>query len=614
MLDIKNYKNIKVVSFDIFDTAIVRDTFRPKDIYDVLENKYGNDFKKIRMQAENISRERNNGECAFDGIYEVLCELTDVFCDKLDEIKKLEIELEIKHIRQNKEIFDFYNSIKDKYKVVFVTDMYLCRDVLQSILKNTGYGEHPIYISQELSINKAQGDLYDYVLNDLGIKGEELLHIGDNYKSDTVSAAKRGIKTYYLINNYDKSFANESVKSKKIIDLYNHPDYPTSFLVKLLTEKENSNADIYNKIGFYWGIIFYNFTKWVLEKADGRRVLFNSRDGYLPFKIAKCIMGVDCDYVFLARRASSFIAFNTDYPINHEKNIYFYNALRFQRVDNVKQLLGCIGLDSQKVHKKILKSGFNGDLDNIEPFKFNSMEIHDKIQNLLLSIEPEIYETCQPKKRQLLDYIDMLNLQTGDVFCDIGYNGSIQYCVELLTDIKLDGKYFEVYKRPIQLDCKKEGFLSNGENLTYGYGGLLETIFSAPHGGVIGYNSCEPLLFEDSNTRIGILNKIHNGIIEFCVKWHRLNQKTKLDISLDVTKAMVMRFLKEPSLEEAKYGLEIPFDNGSEEALENITWFNEDRLKKGRILECYKRSYWKEAFLQILNNSHYAGLAKYLQE
>lgn len=612
MLDLNNYKNLKVISFDIFDTAVVRDTFRPKDIFDVIESKYGNNFKELRIQAEKLVRENDeNNESTLGGIYEVLSELSS--CFPVDEVKNLEVSLEIKFSRPNKEVFDFYSSVKDKYQVIFISDMYLSRDKIKTIVENAGYGDHPVYISGEIGVNKGKGGLFDYVVNDLGIKNEEMLHIGDNYHSDVIVPSQKGINTYYLINNYDKALSNENIRNKKIIDLYHHPDYATSFLVKLLTQKENSDADIYNKIGFYWGAIFYNFTKWVVREAAGRRILFNSRDGYIPFKVAKCIMGIDCDYVFLARRSSSFIAFNTDYPINHEQNLYFYNALRFQRVNNIKQLLGCIGLDSRKVSQKILQSGFNSDEDNIEPFKFNSQEIHEKIQNLLLSIEPEIYELCLPKRQQLLSYIDSLNLKNNDVFCDIGYNGSIQYCVELLTDIKLDGKYFEVYKRPIQLDCKKEGYISNGENLTYGYGGLLETIFSAPHGGVIGYDSCEPLLFEDSGTRINILNKVHNGIIEFCVKWHELNKKTELDISREMIKTMVLRFLKEPSLEEAKYGLEVPFDNGSEEALENITWFNEARIKNGRILECYNRSYWKEAFMQILKNSEYAGLGQFLQ-
>lgn len=321
----------------------------------------------------------------------------------------------------------------------------------------------------------------------------------------------------------------------------------------------------------------------------------------------------NCTYIYLSRRSSSFIGFDCNYPINHEKNLYFYNAFRFQRVDTIKQLLGCIGFDSSKVVEKIKKAGFAGDEDNIEPFKIKKEETHEKIENLLQLIEPELYEHCSIKKQQLLDYIKNLGIKSRDVFCDIGYNGSIQYCMELMTDIKFDGKYFEIYDRKIKLDCKKEGFLSTGKNFTYGYGGLLETIFSAPHGGVIGYNNCEPLFFEDSGMRINILNKIHDGIIEFCLKWHELNKRQKLDIDREIIRSMVMRFLKEPSLKEAFYGQEVPFDNGAEDALENITWFNEDRIKKGRIIECYNRSYWKEAFIKILENSNYAGLIKLIK-
>jgi len=611
-IDLNNYKNLKVISFDIFDTAIIRETFRPKDIFDIIEAKYGNNFKESRMLAEKTAREKQGGECGLDSIYNELGENFTEFKYILDEIKQMEVALEINHSQPNKDILDFYNSVKDHYKIVFTSDMYLPLQIINTLLKNAGYQQHSVYLSGKIGLNKSEGKLFDYLLCDLGIKPEELLHIGDNYASDIVSAQKKGINTYYFINNYDKSHSNKDIADKNIVKLYNHKDFSTSFLTRLLSQKENSSADVYNKIGYYWGIIFYNFTKWVIDEANDRRILFNSRDGYIPHKICQEIMGKNSEYIYISRRSSALIAFNTSYPINHNKNLYFYNTFRFQRVNNIKQLFSCIGLNSQKVLTKIKKAGFTCDEDNIEPFKFNSQEIHEKLESLLISVQSEIYEHCSSKKQAFIDYLDKLDLNNNDIFCDIGYNGSIQYCIELLTDIKLDGKYFEVYKRSIELDCKKQGYLSNGENLTYGYGGLLESIFSAPHGGVIGYDDCSPLFFKDSNKRINILNKVHAGILEFCKDWHKLTKKQDLIIDKDIIKFMVLRFLKEPTLEESKYGLDVPFDNGAEDSLENITWFNEDRIKKGRIKECYSRSYWKEAFLKMLDESEYAGLARFL--
>jgi len=61
MPDIKNYKNIKVISYDIFDPAVFRETFRPKDIFDIIESKYGNYFKELRY-AENLALEKNDAE------------------------------------------------------------------------------------------------------------------------------------------------------------------------------------------------------------------------------------------------------------------------------------------------------------------------------------------------------------------------------------------------------------------------------------------------------------------------------------------------------------------------------------------------------------------------
>ncbi|NLF83442.1 MAG: hypothetical protein GX568_05615, partial [Candidatus Gastranaerophilales bacterium] len=89
MPDLSNYKNLKVISFDIFDTAVIRRTFRPKDIYDVVEGTYGENFKELRMQAEKLAREQNNGECTLDSIYGKLAEIAPAFAGKIEEIKNL---------------------------------------------------------------------------------------------------------------------------------------------------------------------------------------------------------------------------------------------------------------------------------------------------------------------------------------------------------------------------------------------------------------------------------------------------------------------------------------------------------------------------------------------
>ena len=62
------------------------------------------------------------------------------------------------------------------------------------------------------------------------------------------------------------------------------------------------------------------------------------------------------------------------------------------------------------------------------------------------------------------------------------------------------------------------------------------------------------------------------------------------------------RFLKFPTLEEATFGNSELFENGSIDKNESIAWYNRDLIRKGKLRECYNRSYWKEAFKILLKN------------
>lgn len=73
-------------------------------------------------------------------------------------------------------------------KVIFTSDMYLPKDVIQKILDKNGYVQNDkLYLSSEIKLTKARGALYKYVLDDMKLAEKELLHIGDNFQSDVES-------------------------------------------------------------------------------------------------------------------------------------------------------------------------------------------------------------------------------------------------------------------------------------------------------------------------------------------------------------------------------------------------------------------------------------------
>jgi hypothetical protein len=55
-------------------------------------------------------------------------------------------------------------------------------------------------------------------------------------------------------------------------------------------------------------------------------------------------------------------------------------------------------------------------------------------------------------------------------------------------------------------------------------------------------------------------------------------------------------------MEEALFGNQHLFENGSNED-GSMVWFNEKRIREGKLKECYNKSYWKSAFKLLLKNS-----------
>ena len=68
-------------SIDIFDTALFRDVYEPTDIFQLLEDVFGNNFKQKRIDAENRARK----QCDFYNIDQIYSFLPGF--DKQEEIK-----------------------------------------------------------------------------------------------------------------------------------------------------------------------------------------------------------------------------------------------------------------------------------------------------------------------------------------------------------------------------------------------------------------------------------------------------------------------------------------------------------------------------------------------
>lgn len=196
-------KSFDVISFDIFDTLLMRSVSDPLDVFDLVEYKIAKKgvdiqcFKKVRREAEL----RTNGQ----NIYIIYLELQKILGIS-DEIRDLILEEELnceeKVISPRKEIVQIFNEIKKMGKIIIITsDMYLPKKIMTKLLKKNGIeGYDEIYISCEYGRGKVKG-LFDIIKKDFGQC--KYLHIGDDLHADVLSALRYGIEPCGVYKSLD---------------------------------------------------------------------------------------------------------------------------------------------------------------------------------------------------------------------------------------------------------------------------------------------------------------------------------------------------------------------------------------------------------------------------
>ncbi len=189
--------NISIVSFDVFDTLIIRQGIKnPSDVFKLIDTDDLN-FKSKRISAEKSARTNS-------GLEDIkLCDIYDnLFPDdfnKARECEKKEINTEIRVCKANPKALNYFNKIKNSGKrIIIVSDMYLQKETIEKLLKNCNYDvdEVPIYVSSEYGKTKKSGSLFKKVLENEKIDACKVMHIGDNLISDYLNSKRLGMVGY----------------------------------------------------------------------------------------------------------------------------------------------------------------------------------------------------------------------------------------------------------------------------------------------------------------------------------------------------------------------------------------------------------------------------------
>lgn len=310
------------ISFDLFDTLIVRPFFSPVDLFLLLEKKYESLVKSIvpfhdmRVEAEKGARESlshdASEEISLEAIYDQISAVYGIPATVLAQLAEEERRLEIRLSRPRKTAKELFGLAKATGKrIVITSDIYLDESTIRAILTKNGYdGYSRLFVSSTYGVTKRSGNFFPRILDELGIPAKRILHIGDDWTCDYVNPRRYGIRPFFFPKTIDALCNN--VKTHPTNDCYNiarksygvighprglegSPGYRTALALvanryfdnpyRPFHPESDFNADPF-LIGYYpLAMHLLGLTKWILErcrKQNYRRIHFVSRDGYLP--------------------------------------------------------------------------------------------------------------------------------------------------------------------------------------------------------------------------------------------------------------------------------------------------------------------------------------------
>ena len=418
----------------IFDTAIFRNVEVPSDVFLLVSMEIGwNQFADARITAERVAKEKyrqthNSGEVPLKEIYNVLSERYDLNPALIEKEIEFEKYLSVSNL-YFKRLFD--RLIAEEKTIVFTTDSYLPREVIEHILaKNKFVGYKALYVSNELDLSKTEGTLQGHLRQIYGAD-KKIFHIGDNYRSDIKNSKIWGIDTtyYHSVRDVSKPF-----REPKINDL--SQSFYRGIINNALhngTWKETLHYEHGFKVG---GILCAGYCEYINRVIDDKEidlVLFCSRDCEIIHKIYNSFYKkVDNQYIFVSRFALMNIAperFIFDLVDRSLKNSSTENK-------SIKSLLSDLSLS-------ILES-------KLESYGFQAYEKiqNDNISKLKKMISENMDLILEDKKSQILaakKYFEkVIGKHKRILVVDVGWSGSSFSILKYFLEKNLRKK-FEVF-------------------------------------------------------------------------------------------------------------------------------------------------------------------------
>ena len=362
----KDYKNdiidlihaADIVSFDIFDTLLIRKVLFPEDVFLIVEQKGReagipmDSFCEMRKKAQRMD--------PYADIRKIYARLRKDFrwtAETTEKILSIELETERSVICVRKEVADIFNYAVDSgKKVILTSDMYLPAGILETILAENGIrGYSEIFVSCEYRKFKMNG-LFGEVRK---LSHGRIIHIGDSYEADydpcfaeqirsvIIPSVKDLARTRGWGNCFDHTgtLAERSLLGMAFADIFRDPfQNPNLF-----------ELDIDERLRHYAsgviGPLVVGFLLWLIRETENREcdaVMLTSRDGWIFYKLLERIkqrIKIPHPVYLYANRKAAFLS----RPVVPESFRFLKNMNNYDMISMLEMLSNVYSLDEDQL-------------------------------------------------------------------------------------------------------------------------------------------------------------------------------------------------------------------------------------------------------------------------
>ena len=525
--------DIKVVSFDIFDTLLTRPIIKdPREIFyliaERINKKYNLNFINIRWDVE---KQMKDPYATINDIYKYIQNKYKIPYYIIEEIKQEELQCEYTLLQARQDMLKLCQVAHSLGKRIIATsDMYIPSKFLLKILHDKGFKDiEKVYVSSEFKARKTDnGALFDIVIENEKINKNSILHIGDNYISDVIMPLKKGISAihYPSICQQCKEYGGDIYQI--LVNIAEKSPLYGLVLGQSLeycfdkSKSSPTNLDRCSTISEFGNLILAPLATILTIKSisiaklnNYSHIYYASRDGCLPYQIHKAIEkyidSPEAIYFQAGRRAyfpflieGSFLEYVLKNTIKDKQSLTIADIIKTYFQDDSNYLLTKLNKNEQET------IFFNNILDTT---------------HIIKKIDSDILHILNNKRENALLYYNSIfsSKEKNSLIFDIGYSGSISLALSRILKKPIDKLYCWQTAKNIKLDVQyktKTFTLMTQDNNYVPFNLVLEELFSPCSGGTIGFSENGQPIHENIKITTEMLNtleQLHNQCIEYAI-------------------------------------------------------------------------------------------------